>query len=104
MKLTTTDEIIGALERGDLAKECAAKHEEVLQALVDQGGNASLTVKLKFSAKAGSVTIKASVETTLSKKERRSSFFFLTDDGRLSLQHPDQPPLPFDRRCDAIEA
>lgn len=91
MILSTTDEIIGALERGDLSKDFSQAIRNVLAALVDQdGGKGGVALKLKISAKGEMVSIKADIVETLPPKERRSSNFFVTGDGRLSLQHPDQ--------------
>lgn len=91
MILNTTDEIIGALEKGDLSKDFNAAIRNVLQALHDaDGGTGGVTLKLKITAKGEMVTIKAGIEEKLPPKDRRSSSFFITGDGRLSLQHPDQ--------------
>lgn len=105
MILSSTDEIIGALERGELSKDFSAAVREVLQALVDMdGGAGSITLKLKFNAKADMVSVKASLATVLPPKERRTSNFFVTGDGRLSLQHPNQIDIFESRRRDAADA
>ncbi|MHC2087209.1 hypothetical protein [Methylobacterium sp. CM6244] len=106
MILNTTDEIIGALERGDLSKDFNVAIRNVLQALHDaDGGTGGVDLKLKISAKGEMVTIKASIVEKLPPKDRRSSSFFVTGDGRLSLQHPDQVDMfpPGDRRRDAVD-
>jgi hypothetical protein len=104
MILSTTDEILGALERGDLAKDFAAAVREVLSALGEMdAGAGGVSLKLKFSARGDMVSVKAKLETQLPPKERKSSNFFLTGDGRLSLQHPEQISMGFDRRRDAAD-
>lgn len=106
MILNNIDEIMGALERGELAKDFATAIRNVLQALYDaDGGKGGVTLKLKISAKAEMVTIKADIVEQLPPKDRRSSSFFMTGDGRLSLQHPDQVDMftNGDRRRDAVD-
>jgi len=104
MILRTTDEIFGALEKGDLSKDFATKVQEVLQALVDaDGGNASVTLKLKFSSKGEMVTIKSKLDAVLPTQERRTSNFFVTSSGQLSLQHPNQIDIFAERRRDAAD-
>ena len=94
MILKTTDEILGHLERGDLAKDYAAEIHTVLEALshVDDGSG-SVTLKIKFAVKGEMVSAKAEITSTVPKKPRRSTSLFLTGDGRLSLQHPQQIPM-----------
>lgn len=104
MILKSTEEIIGALERGDFAKDFNAEFHKLLQALAElDAGSGSVSLKLKVTSKGEMVSIKSTIDTTLPKKERRSSNFFITGDGRLSLQHPDQVDMGFDRRRDAID-
>lgn len=106
MILKTWEEILGAFEKGNLAKDFAAEINKAGEALSHlDSGSATVTLKLKFSTKSEMVTVKADLETRLPKNERRSSNFFLTSDGRLSLVHPDQVSLDFDRaRRDAVDA
>lgn len=90
MILKSTEEIIGALESGDFSKDFNAAFHEVLKALAEvDAGSGSVSLKLKVQSKGEMVTIRSTIDTTLPKKERRSSNFFITGDGRLSLQHPD---------------
>lgn len=105
MILKNTDEIMGALEKGELSKDFAEKIHEVLEKLAElDSGSGSVTLKLKFSSKAEMVSIKSSVEAVLPKKERRTSNFFMTPDGRLSLQHPAQVDIFAATRRDAVDA
>lgn len=95
MILNTTDEIMGALERGDLSKDFAMKFRELLQSCTEHDGSGTLTLKLKVSAKDEMVSIKSALSTVLPQRERRSSSFFVTGDGRLSMQHPNQVDMGF---------
>jgi hypothetical protein len=91
MILKTTDEILGALERGELSRDFAEAMNSCCEALVAaEEGSATLTLKIKLSAKNEVVSIKSNVTTSLPEKKRRSTTLFLTGDGRLSQQHPDQ--------------
>ncbi len=103
MILTTLDEIMGHMERGDFAKDAAVAFQDVLAALHEQdGGSGSVTLKFKMSAKGEMVSIKTTIDTTIPKRERKTSNAFITADGRLSLQHPDQVDMFADKRRDAI--
>lgn len=102
MILNSTDEIMGALERGELSKDLSTEFQKVLAALVENdGGNGSITLKLKIQAKGEMVSIKAKLDSTTPQRERRTSTFFVTGDGRLSLQHPAQVDMFAGRRREA---
>lgn len=103
MILNTTDEILGALERGNLSKDLAVAFREVLTACREHEGKGKVALKLAIAAKGDMVTIKASIDTVIPKEERRPSNFFVTGDGRLSLQHPDQIDMTFERRRDVVD-
>lgn len=98
MILKSWEEILGAFEKGNLAKDFAAEINKVGDALSHlDSGSATVTLKLKFSAKNEMVSVKATLESALPKTERRTSNFFLTSKGELSLVHPDQVTLDFER-------
>lgn len=104
MILSTTDEIIGALERGDLSKDFAAAFRDTLATCREHEGKGSVTLKLAITAKGDMVTVKAKLETVTPKAERKTSNFFSTADGRLSLTHPDQVDMVFVRaRREAVD-
>lgn len=105
MILQTTEEILGGLEKGELSRDFAEKVREILQALVDaDGGAASLSLKLKFNSKGEMVTIKSTLAAVLPTRERRTSNFFVTGGGHLSLQHPNQIDIFGDNRRNAVDA
>lgn len=90
MILKSTDDIMAALERGQLSRDFAEAVGKVCEALeAAEEGAAGITIKLKFKAKAEVVSIKSSITTSLPEKKRRETMLFLAD-GALSLQHPDQ--------------
>lgn len=105
MILKTLDEIIGHMERGEFAKDAAEAFREVLTALHEQdGGSGSVTLKFKFEAKGEMTSISTQIDTTIPKRERKTSNAFITADGRLSLRHPDQIDMFAGSRRDVIDA
>lgn len=105
MILQTTDEILGHLERGDLAKDFAAAVREVCTALTEvEAGKGQVSLKLNFSTKGEMVSIKADLSTSLPKRERKTSSAFITADGKLSLQHPNQIEMFSERKRSAADA
>lgn len=95
MILKSADEIIGHLEKGHLARDFAERLRELGELLVEMGeGSGSVSLKITYTAKGDLVDIKSKLTSTLPEKKRRSSSAWLMPDGRLSLQHPDQQPLP----------
>jgi hypothetical protein len=105
MILNTIDEIMGHMERGDFGKDAVVAFREVLTALHEQdGGAGAVTLKFKFKGKGQMVSIATSIDTTIPKRERKTSTAFITADGRLSLQHPDQVDMFADRRRSAVDA
>lgn len=105
MILKSNEEILGSLEKGDLSKDFNAGIHDVLRELASlDSGSGGVTLKLKFQNKGEMVIVKSTVEVTLPKKERRTSNYFLTGDGRLSLQHPGQIDIFEGRRRDTADA
>ncbi|CAO4174906.1 hypothetical protein [Methylorubrum populi] len=91
MILSTTDEIMGALERGDLSRDFADSFRRVLAALNEQGdAKGGITLKLSIATKGDMVAIKGEIVEKIPAAARRTSNFFVTREGQLSLQHPDQ--------------
>lgn len=90
MILNSTDDIMAALERGELSRDFTDAVGKVCEALESaEEGAASITIKLKFKSKNEVVSIRSSITTSLPEKKRRETMLFLSD-GHLSLQHPDQ--------------
>lgn len=96
MILKTTEEILGALERGNLAKDVAEALRQVAGAIYEQdGGSGSVTLKFGLKGKGDMVTVTCDLAVKTPKTERRATNFFVTPDGRLSLQHPQQIDMGF---------
>ena len=90
MILRSLDEILGALERGQLTSDVNEAVREVGRALHahESDASGSVTLKLVFKSKSEMVTVEAHIDTKMPKSKRRSTSFFLTGDGQLSLNHP----------------
>lgn len=89
--------LLGMLEFGDLNKEVSAKLAETLQTLGDMSEEnpkvtykGNLTLKLDLSVANGMVHINADIATKTPKRPRRSSLYWITEDGGLSTEHPQQ--------------
>lgn len=89
--------VIGMLERGDLAVSLG---EEITGTIAEMYGQSEerpkakikgeVTLKLKFEMEDRAVTISGDVTSKRPKAPRGSSYFWATEDGELSLEHPQQ--------------
>ncbi|MEW5422676.1 hypothetical protein [Amorphus sp. 3PC139-8] len=89
--------IIGSLERGELAATLSEEISGTLAEMKDRSDQApkekvkgEITLKLKLSMEMGAVTITADVASKRPKAPRGSSFFWVTDSGELTTEHPQQ--------------
>ncbi len=95
MILKSTDEFLGFLEKGRVSHDFMAAIREVTRHLSDIGeGKGRVKLTVSFDCKGPILTIASDISTTVPKKKRRASAAFLTDQGEISLEHPDQVPLP----------
>lgn len=92
--------IIGMLENGELAADLGRELTETLAKLKEVAGNrpkssakGSVTLKLSLEVEAGAVTIIADIDSKRPKPHRGSSFYWVTDDGALSTEHPQQTDM-----------
>lgn len=100
-KIRDAQTIIGMLEDGELAAALSADITETLTRLKElsdsQGRKAKLKGKvvlaLDFEVEAGAVTVTAGIDTKVPKAPRGTSFYWLTDDGSLSTEHPQQTDM-----------
>jgi hypothetical protein len=94
MELKDPNELLGSLERGHLVQDFARALRDAAAALRDMdGGKAKVSLSIDLVVKAEMVEFRSVIDTKLPKQKRRSSILFVTDDGNLSTQHPDQPAL-----------
>lgn len=92
--------IIGALEGGEVAAELSTTITDALAKLKEMAGNrpkakikGKVGLKLHFTVEQGTVTVEAEITQDLPKKPRGSSFYWVTDDGSLSTEHPQQTDM-----------
>jgi hypothetical protein len=97
-RITQATDILGVLERGDLNHDLTGEIESVLKALRDLAppkgkvkGSVGLT--LNFQVEGQSVEIEASITSKVPKRQRGRSFYFLTQEGSLSTEHPQQSDM-----------
>lgn len=94
------DTLIAVLEQGDLKSDLNAEIAKVVAKLHELSDDnpkrkfsGSLTLKMKFAAENGMVTISNDITSTLPKIPRRSDIFWTTEDGALSTEHPAQTDM-----------
>lgn len=92
--------IIGALEGGEFAADLSTAITESLAKLKEMAGNrpkakvkGKVKVALHLTVEQGTVTIETDIVPELPKKPRGSSFYWVTDDGSLSPEHPQQTDM-----------
>ena len=79
---------------GELERACSEKLDLIAEALRDNGGKASLTLKLDFKkTKHGHIEVDAKTTAKIPEPEIRPSIFFMTDDGRFTRRDPDQTDI-----------
>jgi hypothetical protein len=90
--------LLGMLESGDLNSEMTETVEGVLKKLSELSTDrpqatfkGEVSLKIKFAVKNGMVDIDAEIPPPkLPKLPRKTSVYFLTEEGRLSTEHPQQ--------------
>lgn len=92
--------IIGALENGEVAAELSTTITGALKQLKEMCGNrpkakakGTVTLTLHLDVEQSSVTVEAEISQKLPKKPRGSSFYWVTDEGELSTEHPQQTDM-----------
>jgi len=107
--------IIGSLEGGQLAAELSTEITETLAELKEHVADrpkakakGSVTLKIDFEVENGTALVSGEISSKRPKKPRDRDFFFLTDDGALSNEHPRQqnmfdPPHAVETDTEAAE-
>ena len=88
-------QVIGTLERGDVAADLSEKMGALLVALQNASGpkrqaKGEIALTLRFTVEGPTVEIEAEIKTKEPKVKRGRSFMFQTVTGELSLEHPQQ--------------
>jgi hypothetical protein len=91
-------QVMAMLERGELGPALSTEITSILQHLntvaADRGkAKGKLKITLSFDVEEGAVRIRADLAQTLPKLARPESLFFITEDGGISTQHPQQTSL-----------
>jgi len=88
-------DILGELENGYSLRELTAKVYEVARAAREtrKPGALKLTIKVSPTGR-GSVELDAKMDATVPEHDRPTTTFFLTPDGTLMWNDPNQPRLP----------
>jgi hypothetical protein len=87
------------LNRGNFAIECGRKLQELSDAIIDTGGKGRLVITLDVTPsglKKGRINqfeVRPEVKITKPQHDQGSSIFFVTPDGKLTRDDPDQMDL-----------
>ncbi len=88
-------DILGEIENGYFLRELTAKAFEVVRAAQETRKAGALKLSFKISPTGrGSVEIDAKMDATVPEHDRPSTTFFVTPDGTLMRNDPNQPRLP----------
>lgn len=87
-------DVIGELEGGDVLRELTAKLYEVGRAVRDTRKDGSLTLNVKVSPTGKSFLVDAKIVAKVPEHDRPSTTFFMTPEGTLMRNDPNQPRLP----------
>ena len=99
-KIRDAQTIIGLVEGGQLAHDFSREITDTLAKLKELSGDrpkvkikGHASLKLAFELENGAVTIVAEIDSKTPKAPRGSSFYWVTDDGSLSTEHPQQTDM-----------
>lgn len=97
-QISTATDIIGMLERGDLNNDLTNEIRTVLKTLQDLAPpkgkvKGSVTLTLNFCVEGKNVEVESAIASKVPKAQRARSFYFVKEDGMLSVEHPQQDDL-----------
>lgn len=99
-KIRDAQTIIGMLEGGEVAQALGTEIVETLAKLKELAGDrpkaktkGSVTLKLDFEVEKNTVEISVDITSKRPKPVRGTSFYWLTDDGALTTEHPQQTDM-----------
>lgn len=97
--------LLGMIERGELVVALVDEVESVIHRCQDAAGNkgkakGKVTLTLAIEIEGSTCTIHSDLASKAPKPVRESSLFFVTGDGKLSTEHPQQISM-FPRDADA---
>jgi hypothetical protein len=92
--------IVGMLEGGKLAQDMSTELVDTLKWLKELSDErpktkikGSVSLKIGFEVEGGQVIVAAEIDSKRPKAPRSSNFYWLTDDGELSTEHPQQQDM-----------
>ncbi|MDB5458121.1 MAG: hypothetical protein JWP92_3706 [Caulobacter sp.] len=88
--------LLGQIRKGRVVEELTERLSEVTAAVKETGKAGTLTLKLKISPRKGDsyqVTMAASVESKIPRDDLPEGVFFITEDGGLVRNDPNQKEL-----------
>ncbi|MDI9847333.1 hypothetical protein QM467_04570 [Rhodoblastus sp. 17X3] len=99
-KIRDASTLLGMIDGGDIAADLTTEITDTLAAIeASRAGrkktsvSGSVTLKIKFKAENGGVTIDADIDSNRPKKVRGSTYLFVDSDGSLSTEHPQQTDM-----------
>lgn len=109
--IRSTTTMLALIGDGDLVAELDEAMKDLNAALIDHTGGrkkakakGEITLKLAFTVTEGTCTISPEIKVSKPKKPRSDGFFWLTKDGNLSTEHPQQMRMDFPDRARGGEA
>lgn len=88
-------DVLGELENGYLLKEITAKVYEIVRAVRETRKPGSLKLAIKITPTGrGSVELDAKIDGAVPEHDRPTTTFFMSPDGTLLRNDPNQPRLP----------
>lgn len=107
-KIRDLNTLVGMVDRGLVIRESNAKFADVLETLHTMSAEApkrkvkgKITLEVDIEVVNGVATISASVKAKKPEPERGASLFWLTSDGGLTTEHPQQVDMFRPREIDA---
>lgn len=88
-------DVLGELENGYLLKELTSKVYEIVRAVRETRKPGALKLAVKISPTGrGSVELDAKIDANVPEHDRPTTTFFMSPDGTLLRNDPNQPRLP----------
>ncbi len=87
-------DVLGELEGGDVLRELTDKLYEVGRAVRDTRKGGTITLNVSISPTGKSFIVDAKVSAKIPEHDRPSTTFFMTPEGTLMRNDPNQPRLP----------
>jgi hypothetical protein len=88
--------VLGEMNRGAIVAQGDAELAKAIQAIREHGKTAEITIKVKIkpTGEHDEVEVTAEFSSKLPSPKLRAATFFMTDEGDLTREDPQQPDLP----------